>query len=410
MRMGCDPTRKGNYMQVGDSAVELNVLLAEPPSSAEMREATALDQFMVPGAGPVLFGAGRVGRRAQAALREGGVEPVAFADNNPALWGSEVAGTPVMPPAEAARLYGGSRTFFVTIWQPGHSHKATKGQLMSLGCTRIASFLPIFWRSPQHSMPHYAFDLPHRILRDAGAIRAAFALLFDEKSRRCFVDVMRLRLLADFDALPDPSPNDQFFPTDLISLSESEVFVACGAYDGDTIEAFVSRARGHFRGIVAFEPDVYSFSRLAARARSIPGGEDRLRLVNAAVGSVHAVVRFEASGSPGSALSEVGGHEVSQVPLDLVLGDSQATFLKMDIEGAEFDALMGARKTIECFRPTVAVCVYHRPADIWRIPLYLASLVPGYRFFLRAHGEDGLDTVLYAVPPKSELSGVVEDA
>jgi hypothetical protein len=70
----------------------------------------------------------------------------------------------------------------------------------------------------------------------------------------------------------------------------------------------------------------------------------------------------------------------------------------MDIEGAEFGALLGGKAIIQRDAPILAVCVYHTQNDVWRIPLLLRDLNPDYQFFLRAYDGDGLQSVVYAVP------------
>jgi hypothetical protein len=70
----------------------------------------------------------------------------------------------------------------------------------------------------------------------------------------------------------------------------------------------------------------------------------------------------------------------------------------MDIEGAEYDALLGATTIIKRDRPVLAICVYHTQSDIWRIPLLIRSIDPTYSLFLRSYDGDGLQTVVYAVP------------
>ena len=82
-----------------------------------------------------------------------------------------------------------------------------------------------------------------------------------------------------------------------------------------------------------------------------------------------------------------------------VLAGAACTFLKLDIEGAEQVALAGAGLTLERHQPLVAVCVYHRPEDIWTIPAFLRRALPRHRVFLRAHGCDGWELVAYFVPP-----------
>jgi hypothetical protein len=70
----------------------------------------------------------------------------------------------------------------------------------------------------------------------------------------------------------------------------------------------------------------------------------------------------------------------------------------LDIEGAELDALQGARRLIEKNRPGIAVCLYHFPHHLWAIPLWLAELDLRYRFYYRAHEHCTFETVLYALP------------
>jgi hypothetical protein len=70
----------------------------------------------------------------------------------------------------------------------------------------------------------------------------------------------------------------------------------------------------------------------------------------------------------------------------------------MDIEGAEPDALAGARRTITEHRPTLAICVYHVQDHLWTLPLAVADLVEDYRFVLRRYLSDCWEVVLYAIP------------
>jgi hypothetical protein len=70
----------------------------------------------------------------------------------------------------------------------------------------------------------------------------------------------------------------------------------------------------------------------------------------------------------------------------------------MDIEGAEYGALLGGRKVIERDQPILAICVYHTQNDIWRIPLLVQQMLSRHKLYLRAYEGDGFQTVLYAVP------------
>jgi hypothetical protein len=74
------------------------------------------------------------------------------------------------------------------------------------------------------------------------------------------------------------------------------------------------------------------------------------------------------------------------------------SYVKLDIEGAEADALQGMANTIRSARPALAVCVYHRPADLWELPYLVDGLMPECRLYLRAHAWNGFELVLYAIP------------
>ena len=74
----------------------------------------------------------------------------------------------------------------------------------------------------------------------------------------------------------------------------------------------------------------------------------------------------------------------------------KVTYVKMDIEGAELDALHGMEKMIKSDKPKLAISIYHKPEDLWEIPLYIYKLVPEYKFILRHHHHRIHETILYA--------------
>ena len=91
-------------------------------------------------------------------------------------------------------------------------------------------------------------------------------------------------------------------------------------------------------------------------------------------------------------------------PLDLVLEGRALTYVKMDIEGAEVDALEGGRELISTHRPVLAISAYHLQDHLWTIPLVVDSFVKGYRFHYRRYGrQPNDDLVLYAIPEERWL-------
>jgi hypothetical protein len=103
-------------------------------------------------------------------------------------------------------------------------------------------------------------------------------------------------------------------------------------------------------------------------------------------------------GKGNSAIDSEGGEEVQVTTIDKELQGKKVTFIKMDIEGSELEALRGAKNVIMKNRPKLAICIYHKPEDIWEIPSIIMQYYPGYKFYLRHYSLTDSDTVLYALP------------
>jgi FkbM family methyltransferase len=370
-------------------------------SAIIQREQDAFDQLTAPnGDRLVLFGAGGLGRRTLSGLRRIGVEPLAFADNNSGLWGTSIDGVAVMSPQSAVRKYGRQAAFVVTIW--GGTGPDTMPQrrqhLLDLGCATVVTFAPLFWKYADVFAPYYAFDLPHRTAEQADEIRRVFSLWADDASRLEFVAQLKWRMLADFGALHAPVKHEIYFPADLVDLQPTEVFIDCGAYDGDTIRSLLRHDVVTDGQIVAFEPDAASFQRLQDYANVLPQRvRERFELHQAAVGERRTKVQFDSTGTDASAVGS-GASLVDCLTLDETLSDRLPTYLKMDIEGSELDAVIGAGAVIRRSLPVLAICVYHHHDHMWRIPAAIADLSDQFRFYLRPHLMEGWDLVCYGVP------------
>jgi FkbM family methyltransferase len=405
--------RAGRFVQVQRKGAglswqeQLDELLSEGVAPVREREKNAFDEAAGScAASIVIYGAGNLGRQTLAGLRDHGVEAIAFCDANPAIWNTQVDGLTVFSPQDAAAQYGRTAVFVVCVWHPDREHglQSILDYLTSLGAERVVPFLLLFWKYPDTFLPYYFWDLPSRLLADAICIRQAASAFSDESSRDAFTRHLRLRINADFSALPAPAKEPTYFPRDLFTLRPDECFVDCGAYDGDTIREFVKQSGGRFRRIVAFEPDPQTADALQSIVQARPDLNSATTIHRAVLGTAPGVVRFQAAGSLVSAVCEEGGIEVEQTTLDDSVRSAAPTFVKMDIEGSEVAALEGGRKTIREHRPVMAICVYHRPDDLWRIPLLLHELEPGCSLALRMYWMDGFDTVCYAIPPDRRVS------
>ena len=352
----------------------------------------------------VVMGAGGLGRRCAAALRADGIEPLAFADNSAARQGTMVDGIRVLSPNAAVREFGTRAAFVVAIWGANSPHRFahSRQQLTQLGCDRVVSFAPLAWKYPGALLPHYLQDLPHNVISQQSAVRAAFGVWEDDASRAEYVAQVRFRLLADFDGLPHPVKHPAYFPPDLYAWRDDEWIVDGGAYDGDTIRTLIALHGERFGHVLALEPDPANFAKLAATVAALPrAARVRMDCRQLALASVPGTLHIEVTGTASSATSAsaaAGTLAVAAEPLDALLCGAVPTMIKLDIEGAEPDALLGARETIRRHAPVLAICVYHRQDHLWSIPLMLREWRDDYAFFLRPHNEEGWDLVCYAVP------------
>ena len=81
------------------------------------------------------------------------------------------------------------------------------------------------------------------------------------------------------------------------------------------------------------------------------------------------------------------------------LATTSVNYIKMDIEGAEYEALLGLESVIKRDCPHLAISVYHKPDDMWKIGLWLNSKFgKQYTFYLRVYNFQTFDTLLYAIP------------
>lgn len=188
-----------------------------------------------------------------------------------------------------------------------------------------------------------------------------------------------------------PVNYQQYFQDDYYSISDNEVYVDCGAFDGDSINCFYEFTNGKYSKIIGIEPDKISFNKLVESSKNYHDVE----LLECATGSENTVIYFESKGVLGSTVSDQG-EPVEVKKLDDLLKEQPVTLIKMDIEGAELDSLIGAQELIKKYKPKLAVCIYHKMDDIIKIPKYLKELVPEYKFRVRQHSKSMLETVLYA--------------
>jgi FkbM family methyltransferase len=333
-------------------------------------------------------------------LRGIGVAPLSFSDNNRTRWGTEIDGVKVLPPGEAAQRYGADSAVLVTIWNEFHWFRETEEQLKSLGCNQVIPYTYLYWRFPEMFLPFLLNELPHLLYLDRDRVLAAERLWSDEESRNLYQSNIYLRATGNPALLPGRPHENTYLPPTFFEVQRDECFVDCGATAGEMAQDVLRKAGPQFSTFHAIEADHLSYRRLGDFVDALPQDvKKKFSLYNVAVGLEKGEVHFSHTGGTGSKISEEG-EAVHCTPLDELFADVPITFLKMDIEGAEYDALRGAKQVLQRDQPILAICVYHTQNDIWRIPLLVKESLPEHKLFLRAYEGDGFQNVLFAVPPR----------
>jgi len=252
---------------------------------------------------------------------------------------------------------------------------------------------------------HNPFNLPQELETEGfqyyvgrrARIESCIDILADDLSRDVFIACLRTHMQRKPVSIPMCNRSEQYVPKDVPLSRGYARFLYCGVSVGEM--AHVISLVGKVDELVCFEPDPNQF-RLTAKylSQNCENIAGRITALPCALYSHEAIKPFTYSDTSfGSRIMESAEAVIQCVSIDHALPNFHPTFINMDIEGAELEALKGAEKTIRESRPDLAICVYHSPQHLWEIPLYLHELNLGYRFYLRNYTGFVSETVLYAV-------------
>lgn len=177
-------------------------------------------------------------------------------------------------------------------------------------------------------------------------------------------------------------------------------FIDGGALNCRSALIFADWCKGKYSKIFSFEPDPKSG--VECKQRIADSGCRDIQLIQAGLSDHDGEITFQMNLYGSSHIIENSAAEdgntitVPVATIDSTVGEEKIGFIKMDIEGSEFDALHGGKKVIVRDKPLLAISIYHRKGDMLAIMDYLHRLVPEYHFWLRHYSSGYADTVLYA--------------
>jgi len=237
-------------------------------------------------------------------------------------------------------------------------------------------------------------DFYRKSSNDIGVFRG---LLTDQQSIDLYDSILKYRRYGNIEDLPTPEPlSKQYLPFGLATPPKDLRMLDLGACQGENLDFFLDEGHTFNFGLFV-EPDIKNFEQLVQRIRELD-----LKNVVAlplASWSSNITLTFDGESNASSHISNAGQVHVQAIKVDDMVGVNRINYIKMDIEGAEMEALLGARSVLLRDLPHLAISIYHKPEDLWTLGTFINSLCKNkYNFFLRNYGHQTFDTLLYAIP------------
>jgi len=317
----------------------------------------------------IIYGKAYIGQRTAKRLKEHGYHKLEFVSGLPREWGQDVS-----PIWDALKRHPSA---LVVVCNYNYSNTLEYCKSFT---DKAVSFVQFYDKYPGLFYPFMNLDVPGANLVSHKEPSSLFA---DKQSVVEITTQLWWREDHDDGVLLRHLPQSmEHFDYPMI-LTDHDNFVDCGAHDGDTIREFISRVGDNYDSITAIEPNDFKFP-------------SNVLHYQCALGSQNGTTLFSLNRSQYDSIGT--GQEVKVRTLDHLLDHDKVYFIKMDIEGAELDALHGAVELLKAGKSKWSICLYHKPADLWEIPLFIHSINPAYKLYLRRYAEWSSDLIFYVMP------------
>lgn len=209
-------------------------------------------------------------------------------------------------------------------------------------------------------------------------LQAVYDMLADDFSRKVYANIINFKISGNIKYLDEVTTPKVDIYKDIIRPNLNEVYVDLGAYNGDTIEEFLTVTRGKYISIYAMEPDRKNFKKLCKNTQNFL----HVYAYNSVAWSCETQIPFSTKAGRQSSVVTTGQLAEAR-SVDGMLDGEQATIIKMDVEGCEREAIWGSAHTIKKYSPKLMVSLYHRNEDIFELPLLIKKLNPNYKCYIR---------------------------
>ncbi len=241
--------------------------------------------------------------------------------------------------------------------------------------------------------PPFIMDFAKDFENNRAEYEKVYELLADEKSKAIFTKVLNFKISFDYDFMKGFT-NDhegQYFDKEILPKLKNISFLDGGGYVGDTAEEVIKNYPD-FKKIYLVEP-INENLRIAKREL---GHYENIEFIPFGLGKQKETLFFNEEKS----FSTMYGKGTQSVEVDTIdnIAKEKVDYIKLDIEGAEQDAIEGAKKTIKRDHPILAICIYHKAEDWYTIPQNILAIRSDYRVYLRHYMEGIFESVMYFIP------------
>lgn len=340
------------------------------------------------------------------ALQSGAkVDIVGVVDDFKAKDGAEFHGYPVITSKAFEALAVDNNVVAINGCRTDYSRRYFKSLARKLSVPMLSYEQAMRWLSIETEDPRIA-DWGSYIYDNADELVRFSERLVDDYSRFTLFSVLLSHLTCDLEwTLNACKPYASlYFRSGLWAPSRTERFADCGASIAESTNAFLDATDGVFEKIWMIEPDEINQKTLvsyidAYESAALAEQKGKIELIRCAISNEDGELPFLHEGGHNGHLLITAAQQgecknVQLRRLDDIL-DETPTLIKMDIEGAELDALKGAEQHIISGKPKLAISAYHRKSDLLEITRYIESLRGDYKIGLRHHTEERWDTCLY---------------
>ena len=348
-----------------------------------------------------IYGGGHFGGIVHRILSGRGIKPSCVIDDNEDIWGTRLGAAEIVSFksfVDASREKGEVALVLGTIYG-----KQVLAKLDELPFVRAYEMYD--WLDDGDGLPMTRSDLEDatEVDRLRSNVCDISSLWADEESRRVMDGIVRYLEMFDSGVIADIcTSEEQYLIPEVVDAIRARGrglrIVDGGAYRGELRHVFRKKSLPVEKWW-CFEADQENFEKLLHHSRVDPSMEGIQICIGKGLWSASGSLWFDDGRETASKIADrETGERVDVVSLDDYFRDTSCNFIKMDIEGAELEALKGAVRTIQEDRPIMAISIYHSLADFWRIPQWLAEHLTGYRYIVRHHSMVFCETVLYAIP------------